>query len=369
MASATSSGVCKLRTRRALQRALEVAVRDRAVPLLVLGLPEFAQTAWHRGTAAARALERRTALAFVACARRLVRSGDALAHDWGSDTFLVAMLDGAREGRPPSVVDCRIMLERFVAGVATQCGRRLESGWWAIDASMVHDLDGAVARALERGRRERSRYEFLAAVGHELRTPLASIRGYLETVLDGDVDPQSTRRFLDTARRETLRLGRMVDGMLEFSLLDLSPPSLVVHVCDVGERIAAAIETIAPLARAREVTVASSTPERVLASIEPDACTHALLNLLDNAVRYASERGSVRIECRAGDTIAEISIEDDGLGIDGRIHGHGLGLRIARTIAERAGGRVTLSRMQHGGTRALLALPRYVEAERRSGPS
>ncbi|HEX3458068.1 MAG TPA: histidine kinase dimerization/phospho-acceptor domain-containing protein, partial [Candidatus Baltobacteraceae bacterium] len=62
----------------------------------------------------------------------------------------------------------------------------------------------------------------LATVGHELRTPLTSIRGYVETLLGGELDPSTARRFLETVRRETLRLGRLIDGMLEFSLLDLS---------------------------------------------------------------------------------------------------------------------------------------------------
>lgn len=369
MASATSSGAGKLRSLRTLQRLLESAVNRRAVPLLVLRLPQFAQTAWRSGTAAARALERRTAFAFLGSAHRLVRSGDALGHDWGSDTFLVAMLDEARDGRSPGVAECRVMLERFVAGIAAQCGRRMESGWWAIDAQALPDLESAVARALERGRRERSRYEFLATIGHELRTPLASIRGYLETVLDGDADAESARRFLETARRETLRLGRMVDGMLEFSLLDLSPPSLARHACDLRERIRAAVETMAPLARMRRVTISCHVSQQMLAAIEPDACTHALLNLLDNAVRYASEGGSVRIDCQARNASVDVWIDDDGCGVDGRIRGHGLGLRIARTIAERAGGHVTLRRMPERGTRAQLSLPAHSGAERRSGSS
>ncbi len=76
-------------------------------------------------------------------------------------------------------------------------------------------------RALLRGAQERERYAFFSALGHELRTPLSSIRGYLETLLDDDVDARTRRRFVRIAYNESLRLSRLVDGMFEISLLDL----------------------------------------------------------------------------------------------------------------------------------------------------
>lgn len=218
MASATGFAAHKLAPLRALASPAVASVsRRRAVPLLVLRLPEFEEIAWQKSTRAARTLERETMRAFLKAARRIVRAEDALAHDRGSDRFVVAMLAGSREGRGPSAADCRMALERLAVTIARQTGRRMESGWWAVErVDGTADLERATALALERGARERERYEFLAAVGHELRTPLASIRGYLESVLEGESDPHRTRRFLETARREALRLGRMVDGMLEF---------------------------------------------------------------------------------------------------------------------------------------------------------
>ena len=76
----------------------------------------------------------------------------------------------------------------------------------------------------------------LATIGHELRTPVSSICGYIETLLEGEFDPMTARRFLETARREALRLGRLVEGMLEFSLLDLSAGEDRA-TCDVIEQI------------------------------------------------------------------------------------------------------------------------------------
>ncbi len=329
-----------------------------AIPLLVLRLPEFAETAWQKGTRAARALERRTAVAFRAAALCIVRAEDVLAHDCGSDRFFVAVLAGSRGGDVPTVVDCRLMLERLVVGIARQTGLRMESGWWTLDRAVdTCDLERVAQLALERGARERERYEFLAAVGHELRTPLASIRGYLETVLDGDADAGRQRRFLETARHEALRLGRMVDGMLEFSLLDLSPPALVAQSCDVRECIRAAIDVLAPLALRCGVTLDDACGAAATARIGADACMHALLNLVENAIRYGRENGTVRLSCTMAEDAVVVAIDDDGGGFGGRIRGQGLGLTIARTITERAGGEVRLGVSSLGGARALLRLP------------
>ena len=280
----------------AIGRALE---RGAVVPLLALRLPEFAQVAWREGKRSARLVERQTAAAFRAAACRIVRDGDALAHASGSDCFAVAMLAPARAGRPPGVADLRCALERIAAEMSLSTGRRIETGWWPIrERAEIERFAQTFETALERGRRERERAEMLATVGHELRTPLTSIRGYLETLLDEAPDPPTSRRFLETARREAVRLGRLVDGMLEFSLLDLSPPDILTG-CDVVETIGAAVDALLPLARRRGMTVRAHLPARAYAAIDADACMHALLNLLENAVKYGRDGGSVAIGCDA----------------------------------------------------------------------
>ncbi|MFN2450382.1 MAG: histidine kinase dimerization/phospho-acceptor domain-containing protein, partial [Candidatus Baltobacteraceae bacterium] len=129
---------------------------------------------------------------------------------------------------------------------------RIETGWSLCAPSRDRpEFEQDIALALERGARERERYEFFAAVGHELRTPLTSIRGYLETLLDEPVDAPTSRRFLETARREALRMGRLLEGMFEFSLLDLSAGPSALECSSVRERIAQACESVAPLAALR----------------------------------------------------------------------------------------------------------------------
>jgi signal transduction histidine kinase len=352
--------VIKLPSLRELSAAVVVALaRHGTVPLLVLRLPELEQIAWQRGVRAARRLERDVTTAFAHAARCIVRAEDTIAHDVRSDVFVIALLDAARERRLLGPADCRIAVERVSLQIAQRVGRRMETGWWAIDRA-THARGGiprAVALALERGARERERYEFLAALGHELRTPLASIRGYIESLLDGGGDASSTRRYLETARREALRMGRMVEGMLEFSLLDLSPPALARRTCDASVQIAAAVDALAPLALAKRIAVVRPHLEREIVRIDADACMHALLNLIDNAITHGREMGRVVVSSTRVNAAVEIAIDDDGTGrFASSARGHGVGLTIARTIAERAGGGIRLERSHLGGTRAVLCL-------------
>jgi two-component system, OmpR family, phosphate regulon sensor histidine kinase PhoR len=212
----------------------------------------------------------------------------------------------------------------------------------------------------------------LATIGHELRTPLTSIRGYIETLLESEFDPSTARRFLETARRETLRLGRLVDGMLSFSLLDLSTGEHPA-TCDAVEQIQATIEMLSPMAAARSVTIRARLPDVANALVDGDACVHALANLVENAVKYGSERGTVDISCVREKQFVVIAVDDDGHGIaaearepifvmgvrrdaDGR-SGRGIGLAVVKAIAERSGGDVRVERSPLGGARFVLRFP------------
>ncbi len=222
-----------------------------------------------------------------------------------------------------------------------------------------------------RSRRELAR-AVLATVGHELRTPLTSIRGYIETLIEGDFDPATARRFLQTARRETLRLGRLVDGMLEFSMLDLSTPETCA-ACNVVEQIRATIELIAPMAAARHVTIRTLLPPLAHARVDGDACVHALANLIENAVKYGREPGTVEVSCLRGKRFVAIAVEDDGRGIAPEQReavfamgvrgdspdrpGGGIGLAVVKAIAQRAGGDVRAEESALGGARFVLRFP------------
>ena len=343
----------------------------RTVPLLVLRLPEFARVAWSDGKRAARDLERRTAAAFRESATHIVRDEDRHFHAPGSDWFAVAMLAPARGG---ARLDPRAALERIAASMSLRTGRLMETGWWPVCASTeIDDVDATVERALERGARERERFEFLATVGHELRTPLTSIRGYLETLLDGGADAVTQRRFLETARRETLRLGRIIDGMLEFSLLDLGAVGAGGASTCVAQEVAAALDALGPIARERGVALAADVDAGARARIDPDAYTHAIVNLIENAIKYTRPGGRVVVKGTSEPPFVDLVVDDDGPGIPAGERdavfamrsrgdsvdapGSGIGLAIVKTIVERARGSIEIDDSPIGGARFRMRLP------------
>ncbi len=352
--------------------------RDAYVPLLAFRVPEFEQVAWNIGRRDARGLERRTVVAFAAAARHILRHDDLLAHEDGSDRFAVALMSPSRDGHPPESNEVRGALGRIAEALTRSTGRRLETGWWPVERrAEVEALAATIDAALERGARERQHGEMLATVGHELRTPLTSIRGYIETLLDGDLDAATARRFLETARREALRLGRLVDGMLEFSLLDLSARGRNAR-CDVVEQARAAIDAAVPLARVRRVAIRARLPATAPARIDGDACMHALVNLVENGVKYCGDDGTVEVSCACDKRFIIVTVDDDGpgvapferdtifdLGIRGNSAGRsgtGIGLAVVKAIADRAGGDVRAAPSPLGGARFVLRLPTLPEA-------
>jgi signal transduction histidine kinase len=345
------------------------------VPLLVVRLPQFERIAWRDGKRAAQRLERATAITFETATKSLLRSGDLTAHDPGSDHFVIAMTAPSREAHRPSPADCRAVLERVAAALSLSSDLRVETGWTLV--RRVHPREGLAREiefALERGARERERYEFFAAIGHELRTPLTSIRGYLETLLDSDVDPELARRFLETSRREALRMGRLLDGMFEFSLLDLSADSLLNRSCEIARQVDLACEIVRPAAQGRNITVERSLCESGVAGLDADACLQLLVNLLDNAIKYSGDGGRVRIAAQARAAEIVVTVDDDGPGIAPaerdsifglRVRGSqaaarpgtGIGLAIVKMIAERAGGLIRVMESPLGGARFEATLP------------
>jgi two-component system phosphate regulon sensor histidine kinase PhoR len=278
-------------------------------------------------------------------------------------------------------MDCRAALERVAVAMSLRADVRIETGWTLLRrfepaSGFTRDIE----LALERGMRERERYEFFAAIGHELRTPLTSIRGYLETLLDGQVDDDTRRRFLETARRETLRMGRLLEGMFEFSLLDLSAQTLLGQSCPIALQIEMACEVVRPLSEQRGITIHRDFCEDANVRIEPDACLQLLVNLLDNAIKYGRDCGKVFIGARAQHDNVAICVEDDGPGIAPaeresifglRVRGAsaearpgtGIGLAIVKMIAERTGGTICVGDSRLGGARFEVTLPREAGVE------
>ena len=382
MASATSSSAPERAARpitiAALHRRL-IAHRDAAIPLLVVRLPALERTAWREGLRKARTLERRASAAFAAAAGRVLRVQDCIAHDTGSDVFVAALTAPTRADSAAVIsVDPRSALARISASVESATRLEVETGWTAFSAADSADLSDAVARALSRGAQERERYAFFSAIGHELRTPLASIRGYLETLLDGEIEAHTRTRFLSIAHHESLRVSRLVEGMFEISLLDLHTTQVVRSSGRLDVALDAAALACASNAGAHGITLSRTPAAPVVVTLDADRLTLVFINLIDNAIKHGRRGGRIAIGADLCDpSFACITIDDDGPGIppadrervftlgargETIAAGSGIGLALVRLMLERAGGRVEVGDSPLGGARFCISLRRQQPA-------
>jgi signal transduction histidine kinase len=366
-----------------LERRLRAAAGSTPVPLLVVRLRDLERIAWREGRSAARAVEKTALRSFVQTASRTLRSTDLLAHDDESEDFLAALISPTRTaGSVATPTDCRATLARLASAAEVGGGLGVETGWTIVygptaDAS----LGRAIESALERGARERERYAFFSTIGHELRTPLTSIRGYLETLLEEELDPPTARRFLEVARNEAMRMGRLVDGMFDVSMLDLRSGAQHVESTTIGPAIAAALSVVAPFASARGTTVSQTAGGGAsLVAIGADRFVQALVNVLDNAIKHGRERGHVVVSVGPLDErYVEVRVDDDGPGVarterdsifdlarrgsNARARGSGIGLAVVRLMIERIGGEIDVTQSPLGGAQFRMRLPLMLEPE------
>jgi signal transduction histidine kinase len=346
------------------------------VPLLVVRLRDLERIAWREGRAAARAVERRSLRSFVATASRTLRATDLLAHDDESEDFMAALISPTRStGTVAAPTDCRATLARLASAMQSVDGLRVETGWTMLGGSGADlELAEAVESALERGARERERYAFFSTVGHELRTPLTSIRGYLETVLEEDLDPATARRFLEVARAEAMRLGRLLESMFDISMLDLRSGSPRDDRCALAPTIASALSAVAPIAAAARTAVTPGESVTAEVAIEADRLSQILINVLENAIKHGREGGCIAVSSALLDErYVEIRVDDNGPGVaaderesvfslatrghNARGAGSGLGLAVVRLLVERVGGEADVVDSPLGGARFRVRLP------------
>jgi two-component system phosphate regulon sensor histidine kinase PhoR len=227
-------------------------------------------------------------------------------------------------------------------------------------------------------RLERVRSEFVANVSHELRTPLTCIKGYLETLLDGALeDSAHARRFLEVAGTHAERLDRLIDDLLELSNIESGRVTLVPVRLDLDEVVAGVAAMFERRTVQNRLTLVRAVRPGLAVRADRDRLVQILVNLVDNAVKFTSEGGQIRIEAALGsDGRVEITVRDTGVGIPStdlpriterfyrvdrtrsrEVGGTGLGLAIVKHLVQAHGGELRIESALGSGTAVSFTLP------------
>ena len=224
---------------------------------------------------------------------------------------------------------------------------------------VVHDVTRL--RQLEKARRD-----FVANVSHELKTPITSIKGFVETLMEGGAlsDPENAEKFLHIIGRQADRLGAIIEDLLSLSRIEQEAEQGKIHL--VGSRIKgilnAAVQVCSTRAEAKEITAGLSCPDDLRARVNAPLLEQALVNLIDNAVKYSEPGSSVQVEATQHEGQVVIMVTDRGAGIpkehlprlferfyrvdasrSRKMGGTGLGLAIVKHIAQAHGGKVDVA--------------------------
>jgi two-component system phosphate regulon sensor histidine kinase PhoR len=222
---------------------------------------------------------------------------------------LDALMDGARLSDRSSQCELEMSTTDEDAIVRAQA-HRFQNGAEMGVVVVLHDVS-------ELRRLERIRRDFVANVSHELKTPLTSIRGYVETLLDGAIDDDEHNvRFLEKIENNVERLNHLVMDLLSLARIESQAGMLSRQSIDLHSILEEAMRRYEVTAEAREqalVLDACSGPVRILG--DQEALTQILDNLFDNALKYTPDEGTVTVRVFRGATHATLEIEDDGVGI------------------------------------------------------
>ena len=219
--------------------------------------------------------------------------------------------------------------------------------------------------------------DFVAAVSHELRSPLSSVLGHTELLLDSEALPDDVVRGLEVVKRNSVRLQSLVSDLLETALQRDGSPTLSCSSIDVAALVREVVESALPGASARGIALVLDAPGTVLAFVDPPRLRQVVDNLVSNAVKYTDSGGRVAVGVRTDERNVEISVSDTGIGIapgdlerlftpffrtrqarERMSPGVGLGLGISRAIVDAHGGLLEVDSSPGRGSTFRATLPR-----------
>jgi len=217
--------------------------------------------------------------------------------------------------------------------------------------------------------------EFLMSIGHDLRTPLTTIRGYAEALDEGTIGSEDAERVAAVLHKQTDRLTRLVEDVMLLARLEAREFTLRPEVIDVPAHLSGVVETYRSRADEIGVTLVFTSSGSVMANVDPDRLDQVCSNLIENALRYTPEHGTVTVEADVEQGSVRLVVGDTGPGIEPadadrvfdrlyvaqryhpiRPEGSGLGLTIVRELIDAMGGTVRVESTPGEGSQFMVEL-------------
>jgi two-component system sensor histidine kinase ResE len=244
----------------------------------------------------------------------------------------------------------------------------------------VQDLTRAFNSMIERVHSsQQSQRDFVANVSHELKTPLTSIQGFAQAILDDTADtPEARKQAAQIIYKESARMHRMALDLLDLARLEAGTADLKMSAVDVGVLLRSIVEKFLPQATKAGVNLQVNVPDNLPTLLaDGDRLAQVFTNLVDNALKFTLAHGQVTLSAKKVGAEMELSVTDSGLGVEsealsrlfdrfyqvdssragGAGHGAGLGLAIVKEIVQAHGGKIGVRSQVGHGTTFTIQLP------------
>ncbi|ALV22373.1 MULTISPECIES: cell wall metabolism sensor histidine kinase WalK [Carnobacterium] len=251
-----------------------------------------------------------------------------------------------------------------------------ETGFISGIVCVLHDVT-------EQEKIERERRDFVSNVSHELRTPLTSMRSYLEALIDGAwKDPEIAPNFLQVTQEETDRMIRMISDLLNLSRMDAGNSELELEYININELMSHVLDRFDMMIQSSDKPKKAFSIKReftnrqIWAEIDTDKMMQVFDNIMNNAIKYSPDGGTITCRLQETHNSVVISVSDQGMGIPRKdlphvfdrfyrvdkararsMGGTGLGLAISKEVIQRHGGKIWVDSIEGKGTTFYVSLP------------